>query len=513
MKMTRRGFMAGGVCFAAARALAVEGKEPNLRVGILSDVHVDSERPAKNLERALRYFDKRKVDAVLITGDLVTWNRYREFKLMAATWFKVFPDDRRSDGVKIERLFVTGNHDVDGFAYGGAKYKSLAEAKEDGFFFHREEYWREFFHEDYKPVSVKTVKGYSFVLRNWLSILGPGGENTPISKEAGCTVEPNPTAEFIASLDLPKDRPFFYAQHEMPNDTVNATWLVKGERWTNGHDNGISTKFLSKYPNVIAFSGHCHNSLTDEMSIWQGAFTAVNCSCNCGFVFMAPGRENGWCCDDFGQEPPFEMPRIDILKVNQGLVMEVFDDAVVLERHEFRYGHRLGPDWVIPVGKGAPKPYTVENRLKNAKKPVFRAGAAVKVWQGEGFGRDAAGTGTAKEKHAQVYVSFPAVRTTDGSPVRAWDYAVRAEFAAGDVVKTLRERYVFSEGAFYAEEDETQPVVCAFNRKDIPAKANARQKVRFVVTPRSCWGVEGDPIATRWMSVGEIKGTETDRLH
>lgn len=507
MFLTRRCFMTGGACFAAARALAVKGLEPNLRVGILSDIHVDNMRAAQNLERALRYFDKRKVDAVLITGDLVTWNRYREFKLMAETWFKVFPDDRRSDGAKIERLFITGNHDVDGFAYGGAKYKSVAEAKRDGFFFHREAYWREFFHEDYRPVSVKTVKGYLFVLRNWLSILGPGGETPPLSKEAGCKVEQNPTADFLASLDLPKNRPFFYAQHEMPNDTVNASWLVKGERWNNGHDNGTSTRFLSKYPNVIAFSGHCHNSLTDEMSIWQGAFTAVNCSCNSGFLFTAPGRENGWSVDDFNRNPPFEMPPVDIYKVNQGLVMEVYDDAVVLERHEFRYGHRLGPDWVIPTGPDAPRPYSIEARLKEAKRPAFRAAADVKVWLGEGFGRDAAGTGRAKEKHAQVFVSFPAVRTADGSPVRAWDYAVRAEFSAGDIVKTLCERYVFSEGAFYSEEDETQHVLCAFNRKDIPLKTNSRQKVRFVVTPRSCWGVEGESIATRWMVVSELNST------
>ena len=226
MNFTRRSFFAGGVCFAAAKSFAAREMAPNLRVGILSDVHVDSERPAKNMERALRYFDARKVDAVLITGDLTTWNRLREFKLMAKTWFTVFPDDRRSDGVKIERLFITGNHDVEGFAYGGARYKSLAEAKEDGFFFHREEYWRELFNEDYKPVSVKTVKGYSFVLRNWLSHLGRSGEALPLAREAGCKVEPNPTADFLESLDLPKDRPFFYAQHDMPNDTVNASWLV-----------------------------------------------------------------------------------------------------------------------------------------------------------------------------------------------------------------------------------------------------------------------------------------------
>ena len=504
--MTRRNFVFNGVSFLAAKAFAGNEKGPNLRVGILSDVHVDSERPAENLERALRYFDRRKVDAVLITGDLVTWNRKSEFRLMAETWFKVFPDDRRSDGAKVERLFITGNHDVDGFAYPGAKYKSLDEAKADGFFFHREEYWREFFHEDYRPVSVKTVKGYTFVLRNWLSVLGRNGDLPPIAKEAGCTAEPNPTADFLASLDLPEDRPFFYAQHEMPNDTVNASWLVKGERWVNGHDDGTATRFLSKHPNVIAFSGHCHNSLTDEMSIWQGAFTAVNCSCNCGFVFTAPGRENGWSIDDFNRDPPFEMAPIDIYSVNQGLVMEVYDDAVVLERHDLRHGHRLGPDWVVPTGLNAPKPYTIENRLKAAKRPVFPAKAEVRVWKGEGRGRAADGMGVAKEGHAQVFVSFPAVRTADGSPVRAWDYAVRAEFAAGDVVKTLCERCVFSDGSFYAEEDETKPVLCAFGRRDIPFRTGSLQKVRFVVTPRSCWGIEGEPIASSWMTVGALEG-------
>ena len=505
--ISRKTFLGGfgaalGSMALPSGAFAAGGKAPSLRVGILSDVHVDGARPAQNLERALRYFDKRRVDAVLIAGDLTTWNRIREFRLMAETWFKVFPDDRRSDGEGIERLFVTGNHDVDGFAYAGARYKSLEEAKEDGFFFNRERFWRELFHEDYKPVSVKTVKGHTFVLRNWISRLG---EAFPLAKEVGCRPEPNPTADFLASLDLPKDRPFFYVQHEMPNDTVNASWLVKGERWGNGHDDGTSTRFLSKYPNVIAFSGRSHNSLTDEMSIWQGAFTAVNCSCNCGFVFTAPGRENGWSCDDFNRDPPFEMAPIDIYKVNQGLVMEVYDDAVVLERHEFRYGHRLGPDWVIPTGPDAPKPYTIENRLKEAKRPAFPAKAAVKVWGGEGCGRDAAGRKRAGESHEQVYVSFPAARTVDGSPVRGWDYAVRAELVAGDVVNTLCERCVFSEGAFYAEEDETLPVVCAFNRKDLPAKAGKRQKIRFTVTPRSCWCVAGEPIATPLMSLDEIR--------
>ena len=55
-------------------------------------------------------------------------------------------------------------------------------------------------------------------------------------------------------------------------------------------------------------------------------------------------------------------------------------------------------------------------------------------------------------------------------------------------------------------EDETEPVVCAFNRNDLPKKVSARQMVRFVVTPRSCWSVEGEPIASAWTAIGKIRG-------
>ena len=87
-----------------------------------------------------------------------------------------------------------------------------------------------------------------------------------------------------------------------------------------------------------------------------------------------------------------------------------------------------------------------------------------------------------------------------------WNWIREFELVTGDVVKTACERCVFSEGVFQAEEEETKPVVCAFNRKDIPSTINSRQKIRFVVTPRSCWGVEGEPIATSWMSLGAIGG-------
>ena len=99
MSLRRRDFIKTAAAFGAAGpALAQGAAAPNLRVGILSDIHVTALSNADWFEKALRYFDGRKVDAVLVTGDLTTWNKLPEFEAVATTWFKVFPGDRRSDG-------------------------------------------------------------------------------------------------------------------------------------------------------------------------------------------------------------------------------------------------------------------------------------------------------------------------------------------------------------------------------------------------------------------------------
>ena len=505
--MTRRDFCKATMAATIMGGMDVSGvgiwnSTPNLRVGVLSDVHVDSDRPAANLERALRHFDRIKVDAVLIAGDLVTNGRRWEFERMVSVWRKVFPDDRRSDGVKVEKLFVTGNHDVDGWCYG--QVKTLEAAKECAFYFHRQEWWREFFGEDYRPVSVKEVYGYKFVLRHWLSICGTEGKRG-LKIVDGFEDDPDVTGDFLAAQDLRGSKPFFYVQHEPPRDTVNATWLTRGIRWGDDGDvhAATATKMLSDYPNAIALCGHSHFSLTDEMSIWQGAFTAVNCSCLCGYVFTPPGRENGWNCDDFNRTPPFEMERLDIFAVNQGMVMDVYDDRIVFERREFRNGHKLGPDWIVPLGVGAPKPYAFESRMREAIAPSFPEDATATVSEVFGYGRDSGGRERAKEGHAQVRVAFPSARSRNGTSARGWDYAVRCELLAGDIVRTLVERCVFSPNSMMPEEDDNQLVVCAFARTELPKKLNAGQKVRFVITPRTCWGKEGRPISVEWTPNGK----------
>ena len=499
MSLRRRTFIktATAAAFGAAGpALAQGAAAPNLRVGILSDIHVTALSNADWFEKALRYFDGRKVDAVLVTGDLTTWNKLPEFEAVATTWFKVFPGDRRSDGGTVTRLFLTGNHDVDGFSYAGAKFKTREEAEPESFFFHRDEFWRRLFHEGYEPIRARTVKGYTFILRNWHSQVGhpspKAGDKFPLA--VGMPVEENPAPAFIVKVapTLPGDRPFFYAQHDPLPGTVNLSSMRPFD---------ATAKALAAFPNALALSGHSHYSLTDERSIWQGAFTAVNCSCARGYAFTPPGRENGHSTADANRDPPFEMDMIDIKRVKQGMVMEVYDDCITFHRREFVCDRQLGPDWTVPLfggrtvpPNGTPK-YDFATRAAAARAPVFPADAEVSVTEiDDGHRRNKAGTKLDPKPRKQVIVSFPPIVTGAASPSRGFDFSVTAEMRVGDMTQVLQEKRVFSPNVYMAEEEDVEPVTCAFARADIPK----RRDVRFVVCPIDCWGKKGSPIASPW---------------
>jgi len=503
MRIDRRDFCRCAAALAAFPVFAVpKDDRPNLRVGVLSDIHVTSDADAGYFEKALKFFDRRKVDAVLIAGDLFACGSFPELEAVGRTWFKVFPEDRRSDGEPVVRLFITSNHDVDGFA-GGQRFATLEDARKSAFYFHRDEQWRKVFREPYEPVSVKTVRGYVFVLRHWMSILGTEKGHRLI-QGVSFPDEISPLPEVMASLDLPKDRPFFYAQHESLDDTVLATWLLGGLKWNNGQDHGQAKAVLDRYPNCVALTGHCHHSLTDERSIWQGAFTAVNCSCARGWAFTVPGRENGFACSDFNRRPSLEMPRLDNQSVRQGMVMDVFDDRISFERREWTYDQLLGPDWVIPLfggrtipPSGTPK-YDFKSRAAASRPPIFPTGARLTVRRvKDGHRRDGAGVSAEKRPCEQIWVEFPPITTRNGSPTRGFDFTVRCEMRDADTVRVIDERRVFSPNALQAETRDVQPCRCAFPGEEMPTN----RELRFTVVPHDCWGNDGPRLESGWMRV------------
>ncbi len=476
----------------------------NLRVGVLTDIHITPPETGDEwFVKALRRFDAERVDAVLVAGDLTTWTRRFELEAAAAAWRKVFPNDRRSDGASVERLFISGNHDVDGFFLPDAKFHSREEVDCDSFFFHRDEWWREFFGESYEPVRVRTVKGYAFVLVNWWSRAAETYAKNParFPLAAGVAPEENPAPAFLeaAESSLPRDRPFFFVQHEPLPGTV-----CQCEPDAPLDETG---RILARHPNCVALSGHMHYPLTDEHSIWQGPFTAVNASCARGFAFALPGRENGHAVGDYNRDPPFEMDKFDIHAVRQGLTMDVFADRIVFRRFDIASDLPLGEDWVVPVfadGATIPPPpaapkYSFAARAAASRPPQFASGSAVSVREiDDGHRRNARGNGPDPAPRRQVVVSFPSIHATPDSS-RPWDYSVIAEMRIKDMSQILAEKRVYSPGFCMPETFDAAPVECAFAREAIPKGRD----VRFVVRPLDCWGNEGKPIASEWRQLAK----------
>ncbi|MCQ2388113.1 MAG: metallophosphoesterase [Kiritimatiellae bacterium] len=441
--MNRREFLGGALAAGGFWAVpgAVAAASPvRLRFGVVSDVHVREGGPRDHstggdtwyFSKALRYFKDRKVDAVLIAGDIADAGRDSEMESVAKAWFEVFPE-----GCGVEKLFVSGNHD-----WGGqgtiAKMSAL---------------WERVWREPYVSLWHKTVKGYHFIGKHWDSN-GFGGLAAWLKENGG---------------PLKGEKPFFYVQHPHPKDTCNGAYA-----W--GRDGGATTAALADWPNAVAFSGHSHHAQTDERSIWQGAFTSINtgslrygCHPDDGGL---PGRgyENGVKGPDDKLMGP-----CNVCETKTGLLVEVSDDAIVYARRDFQNDRPLGPDWVQPLPAKAQAPAMgFAERAAKETPPAFAPDAAISAKDVKGRPRKGA------EVDA-VEVGFPAA---NASATRAFVYEVRV---TGDGEPLVRE--VVAEGFDQAAESAwaNKPSRVVLAKSWLPKGG----KLEIAVTPVSSLGVRG----------------------
>ncbi len=473
--MDRRDFLrsgallAGALCLdlkAFAQATSSLGK-PRLRVGILSDIHIRLERDLPVLERTFRYFRDREVDAVLIAGDMADTGLERQMRMVSSTWFKVFPKDRLPNGRHVERLFVYGNHDIEGHHYG-----TLAEALQgddreqtlarEAIGDRREQFWRRYYHEKFQPIYIKDVRGYKFVGAHWTNWQNTPGLQEFLGAHAG---------------ELGGEKPFFYFQHPHPRNTCSGEWA-----W--GQDNGEVTEALSRFPNCIAFSGHSHQILNDERTIWQGAFTSVGTS-SLSYTYSFGGRENTYI--DGGPDYPAQMPRVEQGDGKQGMVMTVYDDAVALERWDFMYQRPLASNWIVPLPLGGrARPLSFESRALEAVAPQFARGDKATVSKARGKDRKG-------REQWQTTVRFPNVlRERNGQ--RAFDFEVTLEEAMADVTRIVCQKRVMSPHFYLCEEKDRDEVACVFGEAEAPVNF----PYRFAIRPCECFGKKGAPLYTDW---------------
>ena len=477
-----------GLCVFAAAMVAANvadvsvGEEPMARFGIISDIHIASHdwHTWDMLRNALKYMDERKVDGVIASGDLTQRGTTNELYRFGAIWDSVFPDDKRSDGEHVEKLFIYGDHDVEPefspyyMKWCKERNMDLREwlrrngdiATND-----RAAQWKAAFHEDFAPIMRKRVKGFDFVLAHLVNLDEDGMRYADPLHIPGLE-------EFFATNTFDSARPFFYVQHKIPKGTV-------GGPTQTGQDSGRTSAILSRHPNAISFNGHKHRTATEELSLWQGAFTAIQVPALFKLL-TAAGRENGQCsCDAAKTDPPHQMAQLDtVLDGSHVLVMTIWSDRIVVERVDVVNGGELvAAPWVIPWPNDGTASF--ESRGRNAPVPQFAPGSKVTAQMIDG--QDRAGN-----KLKQIEVRFPPAQSTAKTP-RAYDYEVRAVLRKALVTRIVSTKRVYSPKCYRPEKYDTGDVICLFGRFEIP---NDHDSVTFEVRPMNAWGVAGEPISS-----------------
>lgn len=468
--LKRSALLTGALCLdfkAFAKATSTLGS-PHLRVGILSDIHIRTEQNVPVLERTLQFYRDHEVDAVLIAGDMADHGLEKQMRLISECWFRVFPKDRLPNGKHVERLFVYGNHDIEGYSYGMGDEVLCGEdrdtlVKREAINPHKEQMWKKYWKEKFQPIYIKDVKGYKFVGAHWTN-----WKNTPGIQD------------FLKSheSELRGSKPFFYFQHPHPKGTT-------GGKWAWGQDNGEVTEALSNFPNCFCFSGHSHLVLNDERCVWQGAFTSIG-TASLSYIIAIGGRENSRI--DGGPGYPSQMPAINGGEGKQGMLMTVYDDTVALERWDFNYMKPLADNWLIPTSVSG-KPFSFEKRAEKAPVPQFANGDKAYITRAEGKGADG-------KQQMLTTVHFPNV-LKKRTGVRAFDFEVTEEQTREDLTLTVCQKHVFSSHMMNCEDKDEDEVTCVFGENEILKEF----PFRFCIRPCESFGKKGNPIYTDWQTI------------
>ena len=482
--ITRREFVKDGL--AALGFLALPGglfaapadwkpaKKPNLVLGVLSDTHlqvgwdgtsVHKLFPHTYVRNAMKLFKKRNIDAFVHLGDAAHRGITRELEFHRELFEEAF--GTRGGPVK---LFIVGNHEWYGEAFKGGGgvtaaglWKDPVERAKHTLCADMPRRWEHVWGEKYEEVWHKEVKGYHFFGRHW---------HEDEYKHAG----EKPFADYILSkadqFSLRGTKPFFILSHR--------------------RHHAAFCQALKDFPNAIALFGHWHWSNADWKTIFFDADT---------FGGRFPNIQVGACRMDGGNAvtPSSEVKlpedssswKGDNLPSRQAMIINIYDDMVVFERHEVGKGGKLGPDWVLPLGEFKPHPFSRDELKKVVGEPEFGKKAKLVVAKGTQATKATKGT-----KKGDSVASVPSLKIkipmADGNPEsRVYAYKI---VVVGDDPKAKLFKNAFFEGANAGIGHEPNKGVTTV---EIPfSELPAGNKLTIAVRPVSSLGTKGKTIGT-----------------
>lgn len=327
-----------------------ETENTSFKVAVISDTQLppteedlkNDDTYLKNLKNALTVIKNNNVDMILFPGDIGDLGTRFAFQTYVDAIDEVFGDDKQIVQT------IMGNHD----------------------------YWNK-----NAFTAINHIKAFEDIIGQspWTHYVVNGYHFIGASPNYGSmTSAYNITAKWLdkelekASADS-DGKPIFVMTHNQPKNTSYGS-----EDWGDKTLNDI----LSKYPNVIDFSGHVHYSLLDERSIWQGEYTVINTQ-SLSYTELEQGKDNGTIPPNADDTP-------------MGYIMEFSDKAIDIHRMNFAdgntgYEEKQDMLWSFSLPYENNGKYSFESRKANNNAPVIS---------------ETEGTATAKDD--KVMLSFAA---------------------------------------------------------------------------------------------------------
>lgn len=265
-----------------------ETEKDAFKVAVISDTQLppteedlkNDDTYLQNLKKTLTVIKNNGVDMILFAGDIGDLGTRFAFQTYVDALDEVFGDDK-----PIVQT-IMGNHDY--WNKNASTAINHIKAFEDI--------------TGQSPWTHYVVNGYHFI--------GASPNYGSMSSAYSITAKWLDKELEKASADS-EGKPIIVMTHNQPKDTSYGS-----EDWGDSTLN----KVLSKYPNVINFSGHVHYSLLDERSIWQGEYTVINTQ-SLSYIELEQGKENGTVPPNADATPmgyimEFSGKSIDIHRVN-----------------------------------------------------------------------------------------------------------------------------------------------------------------------------------------------------
>lgn len=223
------------------------GNGTDLTIGVISDTQLPSngikDKYYYNYVDALKTLKDKGVETIMFVGDMTDQNTKKASLLAKEAWVEVFGSIEAGP----IKNYIMGNHD-----FWLPNFFDCWEIPSKG---KMEKRFKVATGEEAN--THKVINGYHFINASPANGDMEKGYDKQISwikKQLDLAIAESP------------DKPIFLNTHVSPNNTVYGS-----------EDGGSASlaKLLKSYPQVISVGGHSHASLLDEMSIWQGEYTAI----------------------------------------------------------------------------------------------------------------------------------------------------------------------------------------------------------------------------------------------